>query len=211
MAQVALNLSKLSDVDTIKRCREFHSGVTSTAGALIFTTPDPTVPAFLGLITAAEEKITAAGTAQRAATQATADKDDAIAALVTGAQQWGVYVQKTTKGNPTQIAVANMDVKAAPVPIGPLGQVQNLAMSAGDQPGELDLIWDGLYGASHYEIQTCTDPNLGNWQFAASCSASKRTLTGQVSGSRVWTRVRAIAPQEENDGGWSDPAVKIVP
>jgi hypothetical protein len=211
MNQVALNLAKLSDEGTVKRCRLFATGISSAEGAAVYIDPDPTVVAFNLLIANAEAKITAAEVAQRAATQATADKDAAIVQLVLGAQEWGIYVQKVSKGDPAKIALANMDIKGAATPIGPLGQVQSLAVTEGDKPGELDLIWDPMYGANHFEIQTCTDPNAGNWQFAASCSGSKRTLTGQTSGARIWCRVRAIAPAEENSGAWSDPAVKIVP
>ena len=38
---------------------------------------------------------------------------------------------------------------------------------------------------------------------------SKTTLTGYVSGSKLWVRVRAI--NSKGKGPWSDPAVKVVP
>ena len=49
------------------------------------------------------------------------------------------------------------------------------------------------------------------WRDVAPVSKSQKTIAGLTTGARIWVRVRAIAPKEENNGAWSDPAVKVVP
>jgi len=67
-------------------------------------------------------------------------------------------------------------------------------------------------GVKTYQVQYCVDPiTSAGWKDVAPVSRSKKTITGLTSGARVWVRVRAIAPKEENHGAWSDPAVKTVP
>ena len=56
---------------------------------------------------------------------------------------------------------------------------------------------------------TAADPVAGPYATAEQTTASKATLTGRTSGSRVWVRVRGVGPK--GPGPWSDPATKIVP
>ena len=99
---------------------------------------------------------------------------------------------------------------AAPTPAPPLGQVLNLAVTMGDADGTLDLACDPLAGAKTYEWQvTAADPVAGPYATTEQTTASKATLTGRTSGSRVWVRVRGVGPK--GPGPWSDPATKIVP
>jgi hypothetical protein len=200
----------LSHADVIKRANELKTGMD---GNVNFTSPVPTVPDYGILITTALAEMAASKAADEAAKQATQDENAAIAAIILASNGWGVYVQDKSGGDPVKIASANMGVKASNTPIGKLGQIQNLSLTEGDNPGELDGHWDPIHGRSDYQIQTCIgDPSVeANWQLAASCGPSKVTLKGLASGTKVWVRVRAKAPKDENDGAWSQPAWKIVP
>jgi len=133
----------------------------------------------------------------------------ALVALLTSL---GDHVSNVSSGNRVKIESAGMGVKASNAPIGPLPQVQNLSITAGDAEGRLDLQWDPVHGTKNYQVQMSTDPNVpANWKLVDSCSGSKLSLTGLTSGQKLWFRVKARAPKAVNDGAWSDPATKIVP
>jgi hypothetical protein len=123
-------------------------------------------------------------------------------------------VQQVSNGDPVIIESAGLSV-ANPThnPVGRLPQVQNLSLSSGDQPGEVDGQWDAVWGRNTYEQHLCmTDPLVeANWKHAGTTGASKATFKQQASGSRIWLRVRANAPKPENNGGWSQIASVIVP
>jgi len=210
MSIAVLNISKLSDPDFIKRAYEVKAGMT---GNVHIPNPDPTVAAVGLLITNAETAMAAAKTADAAAQKANQDKDAAITLVANALTQWCAQVQKESLGNPTIISSTNLGVKSSPTPGGLLGQVQNLSLTEGDNAGSVDAHWDPVAGRSTFEIQLClTDPTVeANWHLAASSRKSSATLAGLVSGTRVWVRVRAKAPKEENDGAWSQPVTKIVP
>lgn len=212
--QVALNLKGLSPALVLQRSEEFKTGVNSNPS--VFTTPDPTVVALTALITDARTKTTAADAAVKTAHDAIVARDLSLAALVQADNSLGAYVQKiaNASANPAAtVALANMNTKATPTKYGQLGQVQHLAVSIGDVAGSLDLVWDPMAGRSNYEIQMCTgDPTVdANWKFLKSCTSSRKTLRGLTSGTQVWLRVRAVAPDDANSGDWSSPVAKFVP
>lgn len=92
----------------------------------------------------------------------------------------------------------------------PLTQVQGLALTAGDNDGELDYTHERTEGATGYERQTTTNPNEpASWVDRDSITRSSGTIAGLPSGSRQWMRVRALGPL--GPGPWSDPATKTVP
>jgi len=163
--------------------------------------------------TAANKQITAQELAQKAATQATINRDTTLEPVRQDLIAIGAHVQQVSGGDPAIIESANLGVKAGNAPIGKLGQVQNLSLTTGDNPGEVDGHWDAVRGKSNYEHQLCTsDPGVdANWKLISSSGSSKTTFEDQASGSRIWIRVRAKAPKRQNDGAWSQPATIIVP
>jgi hypothetical protein len=140
-------------------------------------------------------------------------KDNNRGALEVALTQNGHVVESTPNVTPDMAMSVGFAVKGAPVPVGKLGQVQNFSLTTGDNPGETDAHWNSVWGKNTYEHQRCTtDPSVeANWQHVSTSGASKTTFTGQVSGSRVWNRVRANASKPENNGPWSQPATIIVP
>lgn len=209
MAKVKLALSRLTPDELVSLANQIKTAMTGNAN---FTTPNPTLTAIGTLITAAQTKITAQKAAVQAATTATSDRDAALDALRVALVQLSAYVENITGGDAVKIQSAAMSVKAPAAPIGQLLQVSNLAVTAGDDDGEVNITWDPVRGAKSYQIQYCLDPiTPTGWRDVAPTSKSKKTISGLTSGVRVWVRVRAIAPKEANIGAWSDPSVKTVP
>jgi hypothetical protein len=110
-----------------------------------------------------------------------------------------------------KIESAGFSVRADASPVGPLTQVLNLVVTAGDNEGTLDAGWDPTRGAGSYEVQKSAEPVTGtSWSYATVSNKSSVTLEGLTSGNKVWVRVRAVGAANAK-GPWSDPAVKTVP
>ena len=209
MAKVKLGLFGLTPDGVVSLANQIKTAMTGNAN---FTTPNPTLTSVGTLITTATAKVAAQKAAQAAAKQATDDRDAAIDALSVALTSLASYVENTSGGDAVKIESAGMSVKAAAAAVGPLDQVQNLSITAGDAEGRLDLQWDPVRGNKGYEIQLSTDPNVAaGWKLVDTSSGSKLTQTSLTSGQKVWFRVRAKAPKKVNDGAWSDPSTKIVP
>jgi hypothetical protein len=120
-------------------------------------------------------------------------------------------VESEAKGDPVMLAASGYPLASeGVVSSGPPGQVKNLSLTAGDNPGRLDVGFDPEDLAKTYEVQiTTVDPVNGPWVTHCSQTASKCEITGQTSGQRLWARARAIG--SNGPGAWSDPATKIVP
>lgn len=112
-------------------------------------------------------------------------------------------------GNDAAMAVlSGYELFATPAPAGPLAQVQNLAATTGDEPGEADLQHNPVPGAVAYETQ-CSPNGTTGWTYVSTVGVSKQTVTGQASMTMCWFRVRAIRGTEH--GPWSDPATALIP
>ena len=89
-------------------------------------------------------------------------------------------------------------------------QVHNLALTAGDLDGSVDVSFDPEVNSKTYEVQvSLVDPLSGPWTTLQHPTISSTTLSGLTSGQRIWVRVRGIGTK--GAGAWSDPATKIVP
>src|SRR5204862_3951863 len=111
----------------------------------------------------------------------------------------------------TKWEAIGFQTKGQPTPIGPLPQVLNLVVTAGDNDGTLDVAFDPVRGAQSYELQTSVDPvSPTSWAFKMSAGKSSATVNGFTSGAKMWIRVRAVGAANAT-GPWSDPAVKTVP
>jgi len=207
MPKVKFSLDGLSDAQVIQRCTSAKTALTGNAA---FTTPIPSLTTFGGLITTAQTKLTTSDNAAIASKQATADKDDAIAALKQAASQLATYVELTAAGDENKIMSAGMDVRASRVPASAPGTVMNLSITAGDNAGELDLQWDPLSTANRYEAQLCAASDFATGVInLPSTSKSTSVANGLTTGTRMWARIRAL--NAAGPGAWSDVATKIVP
>ena len=207
MAKVKLNLFSLTDAQLILKAKEIKTKLTGNAS---FTSTVPSLTDYGALITAADTALTASDGANATAKQKTTEKNVAMDALRRGTGQLGTSVEAISGGDAVKIQSAGMDVKAAKTPAVMPTQVQDLALTAGDHDGELDVQWSPVDGAKSYAIETSPEPmTAASWGNKKSVTKSKATLAGLTSGTRMWVRVHAVGAG--GDGAWSDPATKIVP
>ena len=103
-----------------------------------------------------------------------------------------------------------MDVQLPRQPVAVPAQVQNLAVTSGDDTGELDAQWDPVSGTKTYEVQFATDMAFTLGLVSPKPpTKSKAVVTGLTSGTRMWCRVRAT--NAAGTGAWSNAVSKIVP
>ncbi|PAW87126.1 MAG: hypothetical protein B9S33_06775 [Pedosphaera sp. Tous-C6FEB] len=206
--KIKLNLQSYTVPDKIQFMRQV---VTQMTGNANFTTPAPTLASITTKADALQSAFNAQQTAQQAAKTATTNLGTAEDAANAAMNSLANYVEETTLGDTAKIENAGMSTRAPKTPTTSLPAPGNLSSTAGDEEGELDLVWDPVPKAKGYEVQTSPDPVTGtSWVFAETSSASRTSLTGLPSGSKVWVRVRALGPKKIKSP-WSDPAVKRVP
>ena len=111
----------------------------------------------------------------------------------------------------TELAAIGLpQVKARTRETQPPAPCQNLRVSHGDNPGEVDAVCEPAGNNIRlYDIQWTLDPNNGPWTDGPSSPNSRDfKLTGLPRGKDIWVRVRArntVGP-----GAWSDPATIMV-
>jgi len=207
MAKTKLNLARLSPEQTLQLANDIKIAMSNNAN---FATPIPTLETLNAMIAGLQSKISEWNAAQSTAQMKTSERNGALDTLRAGLTQLASYVEAASAGDEVKIQSAGMSVRGAAVAAGIPDQVTNLAVTAGDGEGELDAVWDGVFGARSYEIQISPDPvTPTSWTNRPSVTKSRVTLNGLPSGTRIWVRVRAIAAA--GHGTWSEPAVKMVP
>ena len=204
--KVKLGLDRLNPQEKVALARQIVTAMTGNAN---FTTPNPTLASVTTLANTAATKIAAHDSAKAAAETALADRDVAVTALAGGVTLLGAYVENITAGDRVKIESAGMAVRSAGAPVGPLGQVLDLAVSEGDFDGTLDAMWKPVRGAKSYEVQVSTNSETG-WAAKMTASRSSARIEGLTSGTKLWVRVRAVGA-DNKPGPWSDPATKVVP
>ena len=211
LAKVKLELNHL-DPDGITG--KADAVTTAMTGNVNFSSSTALLTRLAGHLAPAKLKIVAQKNAQKAASQTTVDRDDALALVKQDLLDIGSLVNQVSSGNAAVIETSGFGV-GAPThnPAGRLAQVQNLSLTTGDNPGAVDGHWNAVTGNHGYNHMTCTgDPSVeANWKTVDGSTASKITYTGLASGTRIWSRVCAKAPKPENNGAWSQPATIIVP
>ncbi len=116
-------------------------------------------------------------------------------------------------GDATKLTNGGWELQAPRQPPQPLGKVENVSLSTGEEPGELDAQWDRLPHASGYEAQQTTTPEVpGSWVplRVPRPTRSQQTFPSLPSGTRLWVRVRGLGGTE-GTGAWSEPASAMVP
>ncbi len=122
------------------------------------------------------------------------------------------YVQEASGGSIAKILSANLHVEEQTSywPFGHLGQVEDVSASSGDQPGEIDLDWEPVAGASGYEVEIAYDLlGEGPWEQIGATIQSRLTINHLSNKTRYWFRVRAVG--ERGAGEWSEALMKFAP
>jgi hypothetical protein len=208
--KVKLSLNSKPDADLLGFAQ---AHVTAVTGNTNFTTLLPSAADFTAALTPYQEAFADFNTAQAAAKLATTRKDTARVGLESVLSQRGNYVEliAASASDPQSvIASAGFSVRSGKTPPGIPDPVGNLSITAGDNAGELDLQWDFVAGAYHYNVETSPEPMTDtSWMRQKDVTKSQAVVLGLTSGAKMWARVRAIGPG--GTGAWSDPATKIVP
>lgn len=206
--QIKLDLQGRTVPQKIQFLRDI---VTQMTGNANYTTPAPTLASITTKANALEAALGTQATAQQAAKTATTNLETKEGEADAAISSLSNYVWETSGGDEAKIQTAGMSLRAPKTPTTSLPAPQGLTATAGDDEGELDLVWEPVPKSKGYEVQTSPDPVTGtSWAFAETSSASKTTLDGLPSGSKIWVRVRALGPKKIKSP-WSDPAVKRVP
>ena len=207
MAQVKLGLDVMPLVDQIKLGKEVATALTNNPN---FPTPDPPAGDLLAFAAAAETAMLAKKAADDAAQTATINQRAAQIALTGALTSEGSYVQNKSGGDEVKIKSAGLSVRHDAAPIGLLPAPENLHASLGDMPGEIDLQWNRLKGATAFVPQFTTDPmtSASVWTTCPPSTKSKCTVPNLVAGTRYWFRVAAVGAAGQ--GPWSDPATKMA-
>jgi len=207
MAKVKLGVDRLKILEKVALARQI---VTKLTGNAVFTTPVPPLAVVGAAATALETAYNDAQAAQVTSKQKTAVQATQEEALDKLLAQLAVYVESASGGEESKILSAGMSVRTStPTAIGTPAQVQALAATAGDNEGEIDLVWDPAAGAKSYSIELSTTSGTGPWTPSRVVTKSSATVGNLTPGARVWFRVTAIGT--EGNSPWSDPATKIVP
>ncbi len=206
--QIKLDLQGKTVPQKIQFLRDI---VTQLTGNANYTTPSPALTVITTKANALEGALGAQATAQQAAKTATTNLETKEGEADASLSSLSNYVWETSGGDEAKIQTAGMTLRAPKTPTTSLSAPQGLTATAGDEEGELDLVWEPVLKSKGYEIQISADPATStSWTFAETSTGSKTTLTGLPSGSKIWVRIRALGPKKIKSP-WSDPAVKRVP
>ena len=206
-SNVALGLSKLSVLQLLATAKLIVKKMT---GNTSFPAPDPP----LADITTAANKLQGSSDEVAQAKKTLSQKvslqttdELALRALLTAQ---GNYVDNRAKGDKAIIESAGMSASEQGGPVGMMPQVDGLATTRGDNPGEVDAHWNPISKRNNYIVQYTADPiDNSKWETKGNPTKSSFTITELVSGSKIWVRVCANATA--GAGPFSDPAFIVVP
>ncbi len=87
---------------------------------------------------------------------------------------------------------------------------QSLTATSGDSNGEIDLIWEPVYGARTYVVQrSIRSAEPVRWTQEDIITKSSYTVSKLKSGQKNWFRVAAVGANGQ--GPWSEPVQKKAP
>ena len=204
-ASVALGLSRLS-ID--EKSNQFDTISGSMTGNPAFATPNPTLAAVAALRDAMRADEKAQSLAFQAYKEATTKVRASEKAYDTGATQLAAYVENRAAGDGAIIQSAGMPVKKESAGKAPMSQVTDVAVTMGDEPGQVDLSYHAVKNAKAYIArygQNGPDSLTEKEVF----TRSKGELHGLVSGKEVWVQVCATGA--DGNGPWSQPVRCMVP
>ena len=207
MAKVKLGLGNLNPQEVSELANTI---VTMMTGNANFPTPNPPLASVTSARTTANTSIAAYDTGKATAETLRVTRDDDVGTLKGLLTQLAAYVENASNGDAAKIESAGMSVRAdSTVPVGPMPQVMDLVLTAGDFDGTLDAMWHPVRGVTSYELQTSPDPP-SSWTAKMASGKSSATIEGLTSATKLWVRVRAMGA-DNKPGPWSDPATKVVP
>ncbi len=209
MAEAELDIQKLSVPELLATAAGVASALEGNEHFSAPTPPPDVLREIAGQLSEAEEAYRAQ---RKLANRAQAVRDTLAETLREALTQEKEYVQEASGGDVAKILSASLHVEEETHlwPFGSAGDVEELAASAGDEPGEIDLAWDPVPGASGYEVEIAYDiTGEGPWEQSGATTKSKITIQSLSNRTRYWFRVRAV--NERGAGDWSPAVMKFAP
>ena len=130
----------------------------------------------------------------------------------------GSFVEASTAADIAQLLTTGYEVAGAPsgfAPAAAMTQIHNLVLTVGDHEGEIDAAWNPIENTRLYQLQINTSTNPTDetqWKdYGIPQSRSSLPLTGLVSGTRVWVRVRSLGAGDKPPGAWSEYCHRMTP
>ena len=209
MAEAQLNLKEL----TVPELLATAAGIVSALeGNPHFPAPNPPTAELDGLVAELNAANEHHRQERQRASKAQVARDLIAEKLRDALAEELAYVQVASGGDVAKILSANLHVEEETRlwPFGSAGDVETFSASVGDQPGEIDLAWDPVPGASGYEVEIAYDlTGDGPWEQGGATTKSKITIEELDNRTRYWFRVRAV--NGRGAGDWSDAVMKFAP
>ena len=212
MSAIVLKLKNLTDLEVEAKLRGLATALTNNPAAA----PDiDTTPAMLNAAAdLIRDRRNAKTAADAEAEAATAAKNEAVEEGEELIRDYASEAWKATGKDPAKCTLLAFDVRdpsASPDPLPNNGQISNLRVTFGPNPGELVVEGDPMPRRRMIEFQVNTTPNAApTWAQHGSNTATPHTLTGLPSGALVQVRARALFSGGVT-GPWSDIAEHRVP
>lgn len=167
--------------------------------------PDTSFQTVLDALKAANADVEAKKTALKQAQESRLLKEAAFDTAITARAR---YCEAAQPDDDAALASSGLPLRGDPQSVGDMPAPSNLRATMGDQSGEIDLLWDAIYGARSYIIECREYSPPTGWSQVKFLNQSKFTVTGLTSGKTYAFRVRALGPKGE--GPWSDEAVRMA-
>jgi hypothetical protein len=134
----------------------------------------------------------------------------ALAACAPAAKAAADYGDKIANGDVAKAQLLGMPLHKATAPI-QLTKPSGFSVSTSDVAGNLDWHCDTMAGVHLFEVETSPDPMTAtSFALKTTSTQSKGSVGALPSGSKVWTRIRAIGGHNA-PGPYSDPICRVVP
>ncbi len=212
VSAIVLNIKDLTALEIEAKLRVLAKAQTDNPTAA--TGLNTTSAMLTAAADAIKERLSDQATAEAAAAAATTNKDNAVDAGTELIRDYAPEVWKGTNKDAAKCTLLGFDVRdgtESPAPLPDGGQISGLKVTAGANPGDLEIGTDPMPRMHSMEVQVNRTPNAApTWQHECISTSSSCMVHGQVSGSLVQIRVRAIFAGGVN-GPWSDIAEHRVP
>ena len=149
---------------------------------------------------------------------ARADAAAKVDTMVGDLNTHGSFVEASTAGDIAKMLTTGYEVTGVadgPGTAAVMTQVRNLVLTAGDHDGEVDASWNSIPNTRLYQLQISTSTTPADetqWKdYGVPQSRSSLALTGLVSGTRVWVRVRSLGAGDTPPGAWSEYCHRMTP
>ena len=174
------------------------------ANPLVFATPDPTLAVCRAANEALAEKLNQINQLEAQLAMARVERDQMARNVLARRSELATYVAGVAKGDPAILLLGGFEVAAPPGPAPEMPKVSGNTLASGETEGTALGRWNPEPGAKSYEVAIAGNGHDGPWNFYQCVSVAQVEISGQVSGQKLWSRVRAV--NKNGRGPWSDPA-----